>query len=119
MENRRPAKNKYLPLFGGIYLDIRNNILIVNVKDLSIANDSDFDPFRHILSFRLVNNSLNELNTQLQSSIDLKLQQGWVNFCVYIDIEVNDVVLIPNIEHYDSWCSIFVIKTTSFTSISI
>ncbi|KAF0518663.1 hypothetical protein F8M41_016712 [Gigaspora margarita] len=58
MENRRLAKNKYLPLFGGIYLDVRNNILIVNIKDLSIANDPDLDPFRHFLSFRL-NNLLN------------------------------------------------------------
>ncbi|CAG8748978.1 12184_t:CDS:1 [Gigaspora rosea] len=92
----------YGHLFGGVYMDTINNKLIVNVKDRSMENATILEPFKNLISFNIVENSMEELYNQLQAKINYQIQRRNRNIYVYIDAEANDVLVIPNPQRSDS-----------------
>ncbi|KAF0365689.1 hypothetical protein F8M41_013711 [Gigaspora margarita] len=79
--------------FGGIYIDIKANKLIVNIKDPFLKNSTLLDPYRDLLLFNIVNKSLNELKVQFDQDVrDANISDSYI----YIDVEVNNVIIRPN-----------------------
>ncbi|KAF0392153.1 S1 family peptidase [Gigaspora margarita] len=83
--------------FGGIYVDVKTNKLIVNINNPALENSPLLDPYRDILLFNIVDRSLGELKVQFDQDVGDAKRRNVTNSYIYIDVETNNVILRPNL----------------------
>ncbi|KAF0488026.1 hypothetical protein F8M41_022449 [Gigaspora margarita] len=83
--------------FGGIYVDVKANKLIVNINNPALENSPLLNPYRDILLFNIVDRSLGELKVQFDQDVGDAKRRNVTNSYIYIDVETNNVILRPNL----------------------
>ncbi|CAG8689448.1 12620_t:CDS:2 [Cetraspora pellucida] len=83
--------------FGGTYINVKRNIIIIMIVDETkkdiILNSPDIQTHRELLIFELVQNSLSSLKNTSTQIVANSRQHRPIDGFMYIDIEENDVIL--------------------------
>ncbi|CAG8688686.1 13584_t:CDS:2, partial [Racocetra fulgida] len=87
-------------IYGGSYIDLKENKIIINTIDLSkdddIKNNIKMKPYRNILSFVKVKNSLMDLNSTFEKLSILAKQYDVKDLVISNEYKINNIVIYLN-----------------------